>query len=75
MEHIICSNIMSHATNQSIFISGKNPYHLSLKVKSSNHNILYTLQHGFRSQRSCKTQMVEFVHDIVSNMAAGSLSH
>jgi len=51
MEHIICSNIVSHATN---------------------HNILCTLQHGFRSKRSCKTQtqLVKFVHDIVSNMTA-----
>jgi len=38
---------------------------------ASNHNILYTLQHGFRSKRSCETQLVKFVHDVVSNMAAG----
>ena len=25
-------------------------------------------QHGFRSQRSCKTQLVQFVHDIISNL-------
>jgi len=37
----------------------------------ANHNILYTLQHGFRSKRFCKTQLVKFVYDIVSNMAAG----
>ena len=50
MEHIISSNIMSHA---------------------NTHNILYPLQHGFRSRRSCESQLIEFVHDIVSNMAAG----
>ena len=25
-------------------------------------------QHGFRSQRSCETQLVKFVHDIISNL-------
>ena len=25
-------------------------------------------QHGFRSQRSCKTQLVQFMHDIISNL-------
>ena len=50
MEHIMCSNIMSHA---------------------SSHNILYNLQHGFRNQRSCETQLLEFAHDIVSNMQDG----
>ena len=29
------------------------------------------LQHGFRSKRSCETQLVEFVEDITCNMAAG----
>ena len=26
------------------------------------------LQHVFRSHRSCKTQLVHFVHDIISNL-------
>ena len=25
-------------------------------------------QHGFRSQKSCETQLVQFVHDIISNL-------
>ena len=25
-------------------------------------------QHGFRSRRSCETQLVQFVHDIISNL-------
>ena len=25
-------------------------------------------QHGFQSQRSCETQLVQFVHDIISNL-------
>ena len=25
-------------------------------------------QHGFRSQRSCETQLVQFYHDMVSNL-------
>ena len=31
-------------------------------------SILAYCQHGFRSQRSCKTQLVQFVHDIISNL-------
>ena len=43
----------------------------NIMAHANTHNILYSLQHGFRSKRSCETQLVEFVHDIVSNMAAG----
>ena len=31
-------------------------------------SILADCQHGFRSQRSCATQLVQFVHDIISNL-------
>ena len=31
-------------------------------------SILVDCQHGFRSQRSCETQLVQFVHDIISNL-------
>ena len=31
------------------------------------HDILYPLQHGFRSKLSCETQLVEFFHDISNN--------
>ena len=31
-------------------------------------SILADCQHGFRSQRSCETQLVQFVHDIISNL-------
>ena len=31
-------------------------------------NILADFQHGFGSQRSCETQLVQFVHDIISNL-------
>ena len=30
--------------------------------------ILADCQHGFRSQRSCVTQLVQFVHNIISNL-------
>ena len=36
--------------------------HLSLE------NILADCQHGFRIQRSCETQLVQFFHDMVSNL-------
>ena len=29
------------------------------------HNILYPLQHGFRKARSCETQLLEFVTDLI----------
>ena len=31
-------------------------------------SILADWQHGFRSQRSCETQLVQFFHDLVSNL-------
>ena len=34
-------------------------------------NILYPLQHGFRSKRSCETQLLEFINDITKNMENG----
>ena len=38
---------------------------------SSRNNILYRLQYGFREKRSCETQLLEFVHDMVCNMQNG----
>ena len=37
-------------------------------------SILTDCQHGFRSQRSCKTQLVQFVHDIITNLD-GAVNH
>ena len=34
----------------------------------SRENILADCQHGLHSQRSCKTQLVQFFHDMVSNL-------
>ena len=34
-------------------------------------SILADCQHGFRSQRSCETQLVQFVNDIISNLDGG----
>ena len=31
-------------------------------------SILADCQHGFRSRRSCETRLVQFVHDIISNL-------
>ena len=38
---------------------------------ADRHQILYPLQHGFRSKRSCETQLIEFVDDITKNMSVG----
>ena len=34
----------------------------------SEHNILVESQHGFRSGRSCETQLVQFMHDLYENL-------
>ena len=34
---------------------------------AQSHNILYDLQHGFRSSVSCETQVIQFTHDLVTN--------
>ena len=52
----ICCKTLEH-----ILVSNINK-HLALD------SILADCQHDFRSQRSCETQMVQFVHDIISNM-------
>ena len=48
-------------TLENILVSNINK-HLALN------SILADCQHGFRSQRSCKTQLVQFVHNIISNL-------
>ena len=35
---------------------------------AAQHNILYPLQHGFRSMLSCETQLKEFLHDLTSTL-------
>ena len=52
----ICCKTLEH-----ILVSNINK-HLALD------SILADCQHGFRSQGSCETQLVQFVHDIISNM-------
>ena len=52
----ICCKTLEH-----IIVSNINK-HLSIE------NILADCQHGFCSQRSCETQLVQFFHDMVSNL-------
>ena len=44
----------------------------SLMSHASNHGLLYKLQHGFRDQRSCETQLLEFIQDVTNNMQQGT---
>ena len=38
-------------------------------VKHFNkHNILYELQHGFREKRSCETQLIMLIHELLQTM-------
>ena len=43
----------------------------SLSSKSSDRNILYPLQHGFRTGRSCEAQLLEFIEYVTLNMENG----
>ena len=52
----ICCKTLEH-----IIVSNINK-HLAFE------SILADCQHGFRSQRSCETQLVRFFHDLVSNL-------
>ena len=52
----ICCKTLEH-----IIVSNINK-HLAFE------SILADCQHGFRSQRSCETQLVQFYHDMVSNL-------
>ena len=52
----ICCKTLEH-----IIVSNINK-HLAFQ------SILADCQHGFRSQRSCETQLVQFYHDMVSNL-------
>ena len=52
----ICCKTLEH-----IIVSNINK-HLAFE------SILTDCQHGFRSQRSCETQLVQFFHDLVSNL-------
>ena len=43
----------------------------SIMNRANMHNILYSLQHGFRARRSCETQLINLVNDIANNMQSG----
>ena len=44
-------------------------------VKHFNkHNILYELQHGFREKRSCETQLIMLIHELLQNKQKGKQS-
>ena len=36
------------------------------------HNILYDLQHGFRDKRSCESQLIGFIDDVVNAIHGGN---
>jgi hypothetical protein len=38
---------------------------------ADKNSILYPLQHGFRSKRSCETQLIEIINEVTTNMSAG----
>ena len=40
----------------------------NINMHVSLENIIADCQHGFRSQRFCETLLVQFIHDMVSNL-------
>lgn len=52
----VCSKLMEHIVTK----------HLVNHLEGNN--ILYDLQHGFRSKRSTETQLLAFVQDILQNL-------
>ena len=40
----------------------------SIMEHDETNNILYPLQHGFRKDRSCETQLIKFIDDLSSNL-------
>ena len=44
----------------------------SIMSHANTHSILYSLQHGFRSMRSCETQLLEFIADIANTTQKGA---
>ena len=50
----ICCKILEHGS--------------AIMTHTDKHNILYPLQHGFRKNRSCETQLLEFIDDIPKNI-------
>ena len=44
----------------------------SIMKHVQSHNILYDLQHGFRSCVSYETQLIQITHDLVTNMQSGA---
>ena len=56
----VCCKIMEHIVTSHIM------HH------AEENNILYPLQHGFRSKRSCETQLLECIHDLTRNLQNGT---
>lgn len=40
----------------------------SMMIHLENNNILYDLQHGFRKNRSCETQLLQFIDDLAKTV-------
>ena len=55
----ICCKLMEHVVTSHIM------------NHADKNNILYPLQHGFRKNRSCETQLIELIDDLTNNMSSG----
>ena len=55
----ICSKLLEYIVTK----------HLLCHLEQNN--ILYDLQHGFRSKRSTETQLITFTHDVLNNLKEG----
>ena len=55
----VCCKIIEHVLASNIMRHGE------------DNGILYQLQHGFRRNRSCETQLIEFIDDLTKNLQEG----
>ncbi len=55
----VCCKVLEHSITSAIM------------THAEANNILYNNQHGFRKQRSCETQLIEFLDEISSNLDQG----
>ena len=69
-EHFRVSNLINHVTLR-IRVKKKHIVTSHIMDHADRNNILYPLQHGFRSKRSCETQLIEFIDETSNNMASG----
>ena len=66
------SCVISMKSDKSTFRDNNRKPVSNVMKHAVRYNILSDIQHGFRSRRSCETQLIQFTHDLVSNLSNGT---